>query len=84
MEDKKIKFETIEPVNEEMRQLLKLFTVERSKDVQQTLTQLETNVTAIRSHLERKSKKTSLIQVDKKLDIILNTLIQNGFTLYET
>ena len=77
MEDKRINFETVETVNEEMRQLLKLFPIERSKDVQQTLAQLETNVTAIRSHLERKPKKTTLIQVDKKLDIILNTLIQN-------
>ena len=77
-------FESIEAVNEEMRQLLNQFPMERPKDVQQTLVQLEANVTAIRSHLERKPKKTTMIQIDKKLDIILNTLIQNGFTLYET
>ena len=58
--------ENIELENNEMAQLLKQFTMDEPKDMQQTLTQLENDVTAIRSHLMEKKKKITMIQLDKK------------------
>ena len=73
------KFDAIEKVNEEMREFLDQFPVE-TKYVQRTLVQLENDMTAIRTHLERKPKKCMMIQLDQKLDVILKILTQNGLT----
>ena len=62
--------------NAEMADFLQNFPVE-SRDVEQTLVRLENDVLAIRSQLERKVKKTTLAQLDLKLDTILK-ILQNG------
>ena len=73
---KKVKYDNIEMTN-----FLDNFPVEESsKDVGQSLVRLETDVTAIRSQLERKVKKITLAQIDGKLDTILKILMQNGLT----
>ena len=82
MEAKKIKFDTIPKMNQEMTQFLEQFP-EESKDMQQTLAQLETNVTAIHSLLMKKTKKVTLAQINQKIDVILKTLLQNGLTYQE-
>ena len=82
MEAKKIKFDTISKMNEEMTQFLDQFP-EEPKDMQQTLTQLETNVTAIHSLLMKKTKKVTLVQINQKIDVILKTLLQNVLTYQE-
>ena len=83
MEAKKAKFDTIAKVNEEMTQFLKQFPVEEGKGVEQTLAQLETDVTAIHSLLMKKTKKVTLVQIDQKIDVILKVLQQNGLTHQE-
>ena len=82
MEDKKIKFDTISKMNEEMTEFLEQFP-EEPKDMQQTLAQLETDVTAIHSLLMKKTKKVTLVQINQKIDVILKTLLQNGLTYQE-
>ena len=79
-EAKKVKFDTVEEVNDEMTQFLEQFPVAEPKDVQQTLSQLETDVTAIHSLLMKKTKKVTMVQLDQKLDVILKVLLQNGLT----
>ena len=69
--------DAIEKANEEMREFLDQFPVE-TRDVQRTLVQLENQMTAIRTHLERKPKKCTMIQLNEKLDLILKILTQNG------
>ena len=82
MESKKMKFDTIQKMNDEMTEFLDQFP-EKSKDMQKTLTQLETDVTAIHSLLMKKTKKVTLVQINQKLDVILKTLLQNGLTYQE-
>ena len=53
------------------------------RNLDQKLIQLEQNVTAIRSHLESKPRKVTMVQLDDKLDLIINILIQNGLTYKE-
>ena len=57
----KISFDMVEKANEEMRELLEQFPVEQPKDIQQTLTQLET-----RSLLLKKAKKVTMAQLSTK------------------
>ena len=76
----KISYDMVEKANEEMRELLDQFPAEEAKDMQQTLVQLENDVIAIRTYLERKTKKITMIQLDKKLDTIVKILNQNGLT----
>ena len=61
MEAKKIKFDTISEMNKEMTEFLEQFPKE-PKDMQQTLAQLETDVTAIHSLLMKKTKKVGTDQ----------------------
>ena len=82
MEAKKIKFDNIQKMNDEMTEFLDQFP-EEPKDMQKTLTQLETDVTAIHSLLMKKTKKVTLVQINQKLDVILKTLLQNGLTYQE-
>ena len=82
-EAKKVKFDTVEKVNEEMTQFLEQFPVEEPKGMQQTLAQLETDVTAIHSLLTKKTKKVTLVQINQKIDLILKVLLQNGLTYQE-
>ena len=73
---KKVKYD-----NTEMANFLQNFPIEESsKDVGQSLMRLENDVIAIRSQLERKVKKITLAQIDRKLDTILKILMQNGLT----
>ena len=73
---------TIAEQNSEMNEFLTQFPVEGRK-IDETLADLETNVTAIRTHLENKPKKISMKQLDQKLDQILKILYQNGFAREE-
>ena len=82
MESKKMKFDTIQKMNDEMTEFLDQFPDE-SKDMQKTLTQLETDVTAIHSLLTKKTKKVTLVQINQKIDVILKTLLQNGLIYRE-
>ena len=82
MESKKMKFDTIQKMNDEMTEFLDQFP-EKSKDMQQTLAQLETDVTAIHSLLTKKTKKVTLVQINQKIDVILKTLLQNGLIYRE-
>ena len=77
-----MKFDTIQKMNDEMTEFLDQFP-EKPKDMQKTLTQLETDVTAIHSLLMKKTKKVTLVQINQKLDVILKTLLQNGLTYQE-
>ena len=74
---------TIKNQNLEMAEFLSQFPVSEKRDLDQTLTELEQNVTAIRSHLENKPKKITMKQLDQKLDLILKILIQNGLVYKE-
>ena len=80
MEAKKVKFDSVEKANEEMSQFLEQFPVEEPIDMKQTLTQLETDVISIRSHLMKKTKKVTMVQLNQKLDVILKILLQHGLT----
>ena len=82
MESKKMKFDTIQKMNDEMTEFLDQFPDE-PKDMQKTLTQLETDVTAIHSLLTKKTKKVTLVQINQKIDVILKTLLQNGLIYRE-
>ena len=82
MESKKMKFDTIQKMNDEMTEFLDQFPDE-PKDMQQTLAQLETDVTAIHSLLTKKTKKVTLVQINQKIDVILKTLLQNGLIYRE-
>ena len=77
-----MKFDTIQKMNDEMTEFLDQFP-EKSKDMQQTLAQLETDVTAIHSLLTKKTKKVTLVQINQKIDVILKTLLQNGLIYRE-
>ena len=77
-----MKFDNIQKMNDEMTEFLDQFP-EEPKDMQKTLTQLETDVTAIHSLLMKKTKKVTLVQINQKLDVILKTLLQNGLTYQE-
>ena len=68
----------VEKASEEMKEFLDEFPAQQT--VQETLVQLETDVVAIRSHLERKTKKVTMVQLDQKLDTIIKILNQNGLT----
>ena len=46
----------------------------QAKSVEQTLTQMESDITSIRSTLENKPKKLSLKDINRKLDIIIKML----------
>ena len=52
--------------------------------VQRTLQKLENQVTSIQQGLEnKKSKRTTIAHLDKKLDKILSVLERNGFVIEE-
>ena len=67
----------IEEQNAEMTDFLNQYPLEQ-RPLDETLSELKTNVSAIRSHLEKKPKKISMKQLDRKLDLILKILLQNG------
>ena len=46
----------------------------RARSIEETLIQMENDITNIRSCLENKRKKLSLKHIDKKVDIILKIL----------
>ena len=46
----------------------------QAKSVEQTLTQMESDITSIRSTLENKPKKLSLKDINRKLDVIIKML----------
>ena len=48
------------------------------RDLDSTLAALEENVNAIRTRLENKPKRITLLQIDRKLDLILKILSKNG------
>ena len=66
----------------EMLELLDQFentpVINQAKSIDQTLMQMESDITSIRSSLEKKQKKLSLKDIDRKLDIIIKML--NGWT----
>ena len=68
---------TIAQQNSEMNEFLSQFPIEGRK-IDETLADIETNVTAICAHLENKPKRISMKQLDQKLDQILKFLHQNG------
>ena len=86
MTTKKIKFDdcittVTNNSNKEMLELLDRFEKDnissvpsQTKSVEETLIQMENDITNIRSCLENKPKKLSLKDVDKKLDTILQIL----------
>ena len=51
----------------------------QARSVEETLIQMESDITNIRSCLENKPKKLSLKHIDKKLDIIIKIL---GMAVY--
>ena len=48
--------------------------ISQVKSIDQTLMQMESDITSIRSSLEMKPKKLSLKDIDRKLDIIIKML----------
>ena len=80
---KKVKFDMIEQQNTEMANFLEQFPTEEPKIVWQTLVRMESDITAIRSQLERKPRKITLAQMDAKIDTIIKILLQNGLTYKE-
>ena len=48
------------------------------RNLDQTLAVLKENVNAIRTRLENKPKRVTLLQIDRKLDLILKILSKNG------
>ena len=69
---------TIEEQNAEMADFLSQFPALEKRNLDQTLTDLEQNVNAIRSLLESKPKRVTMKQLNEKLDLILKMLIKNG------
>ena len=74
--------EDITEQNLEMADFLQYFQVEE-RNLNKTIIQLEENVNAIRSHIESKSKKITMKQLDAKLEMIIKILSQNGLVCKE-
>ena len=72
----------LEQQNLEMADFLSQYPLE-NKDLNKTLEDMEENVTAIRSFLERKTKRITMKELNEKLDLILKILLQNGFVHHE-
>ena len=82
MGTKRIKLDDATPMASvdgwEMLELLDQFentpVINQAKSIDQTLMQMESDITSIRSSLEKKQKKLSLKDIDRKLDIIIKML----------
>ena len=81
MERQELNYQDMEKIieqNSEMTEFLNQFPVEMGKrDLDSTLAALEENLLAIRTQIENKPKRITLLQIDQKLDLILNILSQN-------
>lgn len=64
----------LEQQNLAMADFLNQFPLEK-QDLNKTLEDVEENVTAIRSFLERKSKRITMKELNEKLDLILKILL---------
>ena len=76
MSTKRIKLDDITMAGvarEEMLEFLEAIP-SQAKSVEQTLLQMENDITSIRSSLENKPKKLSLKDIDRKLDVIIKML----------
>ena len=69
--------EDVAEQNSEMIDFLQYFNVEE-RNLKDSILQLERNVDAIRTHIESKSKKITMKQLNEKLEKIIQILNQNG------
>ena len=70
--------------NSEMTDFLNQFPVIGKRELDHTLSVLEENVNAIRTHLESKPKKVTMKELSEKIDLILKILVQNGMVCSES
>ena len=66
--------------NQEMNEFLQQFPLDDA-NISSSLTRLENDVTAIRSKLDIRAKKMTLLQISAKIDYLMSVLVHNGFTL---
>ena len=65
---------------QEMNQLISQFPTDDA-NIGDSLLRLEQDVTAIRSSLDTRVKKMSLVQLSAKIDYLNKMLVHNGFVL---
>ena len=82
IEGEKLDQQNVEKITEqtsEMNDFLDQYSTRlKKRKLDQTLAVMEENLNAIRSQLENKPKRITLLHVDRKLDLILKILSKNG------